>query len=97
MDLDSLASPGSSQGKEMNLKRQFVTVQQNFDKIEVTLKDHKEVIGGGLLGLQTSLNSLAIQVTSTERRVGRPSGFGSEYFRKICSHLASSSSSSATS
>jgi hypothetical protein len=79
MDLDSLASPGSTQGKEINLKRQFVTVQQNFEKIEVTLKDHKEAIGEGLVSLQTSLNSLAIQVTSTERRVGRPSGFGSEF------------------
>jgi hypothetical protein len=77
MELDSLSSPGSLQGKEISLKRQFGTVQQNFDKIEVTLSDHKEVIGDGLVGLQTSLNSLAIQATSTERRVGRPSGFGS--------------------
>jgi hypothetical protein len=79
MELDSFSSPGSSQGKEISLKRQFGTVQQNFDKIEVTLNDHKEVIGDGLVGLQTRLNSLAIQVTSTERRVGRPSGFGSEF------------------
>jgi hypothetical protein len=78
MDLDLLASPGLFQGKEISLKRQFMTVQQNFEKVEVTLKDHKEAIGDGLVGLQTGLNLLAIQVTSTEQQVGRLSGFCSD-------------------
>jgi hypothetical protein len=47
--------------------------------VEVTLEDQHGNLSEGLLEIQTCLNSLAMQVTLTDRRVGNPLGFGAKY------------------
>jgi hypothetical protein len=41
--------------------------QQTFKKIQVTLKDHKEVIRDGLVSSKITFHYLAVQVTLTEQ------------------------------
>lgn len=50
---DALTSPVSGRGRELNLKKQFHPVEQNFDKVVAVLQDHKEVFGEGIVDLQT--------------------------------------------
>jgi hypothetical protein len=79
MELTSLATPASGAGKEANTRRQFQTIQGNFDRLEDSLDDIQGTLGQGIVELQARLNGLALQVTSTDGRLGRPSGFGAEF------------------
>ncbi len=71
-------SKSSRQGNK-HPRKAFETIQDNLNSVEATLEDQHGNLTGGLLGIQTCLNSLAMQVTLTDQRVGNPIGFGLEY------------------
>jgi hypothetical protein len=79
LDLASSASPASGAGKEASTRRQFQVIQGNFDRLEDGLDEFQASIGEGMVELQSRLNGLALQVSSTDGRLGRPSGFGAEF------------------
>jgi hypothetical protein len=97
LEVDWVNSSASPIGRGVSTRRTFDTIQENFDSVEVTLDQQHGNLTGGLLEIQTRLNSLAMQVTSTDRRVGNPLGFGSEYgvtnafdgIRHLCERIES--------
>jgi hypothetical protein len=79
LDVDWVTTSASPIGRGVSTRRTLGTIQDNFDSVEVTLEEQHGNLTGGLLEIQTRFNSLAMQVTSTDRRVGNPLGFGSKY------------------
>lgn len=97
LDVSWIGTPASPQGTGINTRRAFETIQENFDTMEATLEQHRDNLSGGLVEIQTRLNSLAMQMTSTDRRVGNPLGFGAKYgvtnafdgIRHLCERIES--------
>jgi hypothetical protein len=54
-------------------------VQENFEKVGRALDSQKESLAGSLEAIQVRLNTLGLVVSSVDRRVGKPSGFGAEF------------------
>jgi hypothetical protein len=81
VDLDGsgLQGPGSAEGKLLVSMRLNSVVQENFEKVGRALDSQKESLAGSLEAIQVRMNTLGLVVSSVDRRVGKPSGFGAEF------------------